>query len=364
MEFRMTQNKSTTITDIGNPENILEGLPVIVDDTSLAELLDLTGSDLWGLLKSATRENAGTGKSLYKKWSIPKRSGGKRILYAPSGALKAIQTQIRDRIIDLAPKSPVSVAYRNGMCPGDTAKKIAGSKVILKLDIKNFFPSILQSYVKRYFLSLGYNENVSNLLGGLLCVKDGKRRFVCQGGTASPMLANRIAEMILDPKVLEELPDGWEYVRYCDNLYMWPINEQATKAGKHREILSNIRAAIYTAGFSSHQGSVVPYYRSQKLLGLSVNSKANMPRERYKLLRACLFNCSKHGFESQMSAAAKLGFQEVGDRKTDILRFKAFISGLLNYYKDYLTEHRVMKLRLWFTQAEMLDQKSIELIEV
>lgn len=348
--------KTTTITDLGNPEDILEGLPVIIDDTSLAQLLDLTGSDLWGLLKAATREDAGAPKSLYRKWAIPKRSGGKRTLYAPQGALKAIQTKIRDRILDLAPKSHVSVAYRNGMCPGDTAKKIAGSKVILKLDIKNFFPSILQVHVKNYFLSLGYNETVSNMLGGLLCVKDKKRRFVCQGGTASPMLANRIAEMLLDPKVQEELPEGWEYVRYCDNLYMWPVTEEATKPGiKHREILSNIRAAVYTAGFSSHQGSVVPYYRSQKLLGLSVNSKANMPRERYKLLRACLFNCSKSGFKSQMPLAAKLGFQEVGEEKVDILRFKAFLSGLVNYYKDYLTSHRVSKLRTWYKEADNLE---------
>jgi RNA-directed DNA polymerase len=354
----MALNNTTTITNLGNPEDILEGLPVLVDDTSLAELLDLSGSDLWGLLKAATREDAGAAKSLYKKWSIPKRSGGKRILYAPQGALKAIQTKIRDRILDLAPKSPVSVAYRNGMCPGDTAKKIAGSKVILKLDIKNFFPSILQVHVRGYFRSLGYNESVCNLLGGLLCVKDGNRRFVCQGGTASPMLANRIAEMLLDPKVLSELPNGWEYVRYCDNLYMWPKTEEVARPGvKHREILNQVRAAIYTAGFSSHQGSVVPYYRSQKLLGLSVNSKANMPRGRYKLLRACLFNCSKSGFKSQMSLATKLGFQEVGDGKVDALRFKAFLSGLINYYKDYLTQNRVVKLRNWFKEATDFESK-------
>ena len=337
-----------TFTELEDINNLLEGLPVIVDDTSLASLLSLSGGELWGLLKSATRIDAGSEGSLYSKWSIPKRSGGKRTLYAPKGALKGIQTKIRDLIIDKAPKSDISVAYRNGMCPGDTARKIAGSKVILKLDIKDFFPSIHQKYVKEYFESLGYPEQVSNILGGLLCVKDGKRRFVCQGGTASPMLANRIAEKMIDPVVLANVPKGWDYVRYCDNLYIWPLPGTDAKAWKHKEILSNIRAAIYVAGFSSHQGKVVPYYRSQKLLGLSVNKKANMPRERYKLLRACLKNCSTKGLSSQMSAAIKLGFQVTGNSKVDVLRFIAFLRGLLNYYKDYLTKHKYSQLLGWF----------------
>lgn len=349
-------DKHTTITNLGGTDRLLDNLPVLLDDTSLAELLDMTGGDLWGLLKAATREDAGSALSLYNKWDIPKRSGGKRILYAPQGPLKGTQTKIRDRILNLAPKSDISVAYRNGMCPGDTARKIAGAKVILKLDIKDFFPSIKQTYVRKYFESLGYNELVSNILGGLLCVKDGKKRFVCQGGTASPMLANRIAEMLIDPGVLEQLPVGWQYVRYCDNLYMWPCKGADLERGKHREILNNVRKAIYISGFSSHQGSVVPYYRSQKLLGLTVNLKANMPRKRYKLLRACLFNCATLGFNSQLSKSVKLGFQQVGDVKLDEMRFKAFIGGLLNYYKDYLTAHKYQQLLHWFQAAEGLDK--------
>lgn len=340
-----------TKLDTTSLANLDENLPLILDSTSLAATLDLTASEMWGLLKAATTVNAGTSDSLYDKWTIPKSNGGKRTLYAPKGALKGIQTKIRDRILDYAPKSDVSVAYRKGMCPGDTAKVIADSKVILKLDIKNYFPSILQVQVKDYFLHLGYNQEVSNLLGGLLCVKDGKRRFVPQGGTASPMLANRIAEWIIDPAVQGELPEGWKYLRYCDNLYIFPGQGIDSNSVRHRDLLSRIRGGIYTAGFSSHKGSVVPYYRSQHLLGLCVNKKANMPRSKYKLLRACLYNSSRQGLASQMSPAIKLGFQPLGDPKLDIQRFKMFLSGLLNYYKDYLTEGRYNQLMRWFLDA-------------
>lgn len=348
--------KKTNLRRIPDGYQVEDSMPILVDDTSLAYFLDLSGSELWGLLKAATRIDAGESGSLYRKWSIPKRSGGTRTLYAPQGALKGIQSKIRDRILDLAPKSDVSVAYRKGRCPGDTAREIAGSSVILKLDIKNFFPSITQKRVKELFLSYGYGDEVSNILGGLLCVKDGKKRFVCQGGTASPMLANRIAEMTIDPKVLEVLPEGWRYSRYCDNLYIYPGPDVPYKSGdKHRHILQAVRQAVWQAGFSSHQGSVVPYYRRQQLLGLTVNEKANMPRTRYKLLRACLHNCSKLGFKTQMASAIKLGFQQTGEEGLDVMRFKAFLGGLLNYYKDYLTQSKYEKLLSWYREAESLD---------
>ena len=354
------ENVLTKVTKVDDAEQLLEGMPVLIDDTSLAQCIDLTGKDLWGLLKSATREDAGSPGSLYRKIHIPKKSGKVRVLYAPTGPLKAVQSKIRDRILDKAPKSSTSVAYRKGVCPGDTAKAIAGAPVILQLDIKDFFPSILQSQVRKYFLSIGYGEYVSNLLGGLLCVKDGKRRFVPQGGTASPMLANRIAEMLIDPAVEGELPEGWCYLRYCDNLYIWPKKGTEYKAVSHKDLLSRIRQAIGLTGFSTHKGSIVPYYRRQKLLGLTVNVKANMPRERYKLLRACLYNCSKLGLESQLENSAALGFETLGDRRADVLRFKAFLSGILNYYKDYITQHRYEQLKGWYLEASGEEEANSE----
>tara|TARA_B100000214_G_scaffold356814_2_gene315747 strand:+ start:1645 stop:2697 length:1053 start_codon:yes stop_codon:yes gene_type:complete len=347
------------ITTIPNTyENIREELPLIIDSNSLANLLDLTNSQLWGLVKAATSVPAGNKGSLYKKFVIPKRSGGNRELYAPQGALKGVQTKIRDRILDLAPKSKVSVAYRKGVCPGDTAKKIAGAKVILKLDIKDYFPSIKYRYVKDYLSSLGYPDEVSDILSGILCVKAKNYKFVCQGGTASPMLANRIAERLIDPKVVECLPEGWQYVRYCDNLYVWPSKGvDPTEAGPHRELLSNIRGAIYSAGFSSHKGSIVPYYKRQSLLGLTVNEKANMPKFKYKALRACLFNCSKKGFKSQLGKAHMLGFQSIGD-DSDLLRFKLFLQGLINYYKDYVTLNKSNQFISWYKEALDLENNS------
>ena len=335
------------------------GLPVILDSTSLATLLDLSGCDLYGLLKAATRVEAGTAASLYKEFNIPKSGGGVRVIYAPTKALKAIQYKIRDRILDFAPKEVHSVAYETGSRPGDTAELVSGAPVIIKVDIKNYFPSILQKWVKEYFVHLGYSEDVSNLLGGLLCVYAGGRRFVPQGGPTSPMLANRIAEWRIDPEILSVLPEGWEYRRYCDNLYIWPKSEEASSIIPHGDLLNEVKKALFVSGFRGHQAKIVPSYKSQRLLGLTVNSKANMPREKYRKLRACLHNCASKGFASQMQEAHSMGFKiRFGiNHEMDIQRFKMFLLGLMNYYKHFLVPARVQKLEADYEKAVALESQ-------
>lgn len=329
-------------------------LPIVLDYTGLALLLDLDGSGLYALLKAATRVPAGSEGSLYEHFKIPKSGGGVRNLYAPADSLKTVQSKIRDRIIDKVPKQKESVAYEPGSRPGDTAALIAGSEVLVKLDIKNFFPSILQSTVRKYFEHIGYPESVANLLAGILCVlTEEGRRFLPQGGPASPMLANRIAEWLIDPEVKAILPSGWSYRRYCDNLYLWPATPEALDGVVPKDLLVQLKKAVYQSSFTGHQGKIVPKTKSQRILGLCVNVKANMPREKYKALRACLHNCATHGLESQMDKAILLGFKRrAGDTpREDRIRFIRFLSGYLSYYRHYLVENRISKLEEDFKSA-------------
>lgn len=338
-----------------------EDAPVILDYLSLAHLLGLQGSEIMGLLKVGSRIPAGEEDSLYDHFVIPKSGGGTRDIHAPVGALKTIQTKIRDLVIDKFEKKPESVAYEVGSRPGDTAARISGAALLVKIDIKDFFPSILQSTVRKYFNYVGYPDEVSNLLSGLLCVytKEG-RRFLPQGGTASAMLANRIAEWLIDPQVKSILPDGWEYCRYCDNLYLWCADEKDSKIDRGR-LMDALKKAIYLSGFRGHKVKVVPPHRSMRVLGLCVNVKANMPREKYKALKACLHNCSKSGFASQLSKARLLGFkhQQGSPIRLEVKRFILFLTGYLNYYRHYLVSSRVEKLEESFRTALKLEQSSV-----
>jgi len=103
-------------------DNILESLPL---NRSEVELL------LW------------TAPSRYKVHEIEKRNGrGKRTIAQPTAEIKILQRLMLDRHIARLPISDVATAYRKGIGIANHALAHAPNKYLLKLDFKDFFPSI------------------------------------------------------------------------------------------------------------------------------------------------------------------------------------------------------------------------------
>ncbi|MFS1161876.1 retron St85 family RNA-directed DNA polymerase [Aeromonas salmonicida] len=80
--------------------------------------------------------------SSYRIYTIPKRSGGKRTIAQPTAEVKNIQRCIVRTVLDPLPTSDISTAYKRDLSIKDNAKKHLGKKFILKMDFKDFFPSI------------------------------------------------------------------------------------------------------------------------------------------------------------------------------------------------------------------------------
>ena len=108
----------------------------------------------------------------------------------------------------------------------------ANAKAILKMDIKEFFPTVTVRRVKGVFRRAGYRDGISTLLA-LICTEapreivevEGKTYYVSlgprclpQGAPTSPSLTNALC-MRLDRR-LEGLAKklGWRYTRYADDL--------------------------------------------------------------------------------------------------------------------------------------------------
>lgn len=183
------------------------GAPVILSLKHLALLIGLDFGMLRRMYYARDR--------FYRSYSIKKRSGGERLIEAPYPSLKMVQRWILDNI--LAPSAiihPSSVGFIRGKTIVDNALPHIGSDVILKMDIKDYFPSILEHSVSRYFNSLGYTISISNVLA-CLCCKDGR---LPQGAPTSPMLSNvipmRMDCIISDFAEMKSLV----YTRYADDL--------------------------------------------------------------------------------------------------------------------------------------------------
>lgn len=151
----------------------------------------------------------------YRSYTIKKRNGGERLIEAPYPSLKMVQRWILDII--LAPSAvyhPSVVGFRQGKTILDNATPHLGHDVLLKMDIKEFFPSVTEPLVERYFMSLGYSLSLSGTLA-YLCCKDYR---LPQGAPTSPLLSN-----VLFVKMDWELDriavtEGLSYTRYADDL--------------------------------------------------------------------------------------------------------------------------------------------------
>lgn len=83
-----------------------------------------------------------TAPERYKVYSIPKRGGGRRIIAQPARELKALQRAlVRLYLLD-RPVHPSAMAYVVGRSIRLNAATHAENGPILKLDLRNFFPSI------------------------------------------------------------------------------------------------------------------------------------------------------------------------------------------------------------------------------
>ena len=84
-----------------------------------------------------------TNHNHYYKTKIPKGNGEERELSVPDEFLKAIQRKIVEKLLCYEEVSPYATAYVYGGSTIRNARPHLGQKEILKLDIKDFFDSVI-----------------------------------------------------------------------------------------------------------------------------------------------------------------------------------------------------------------------------
>jgi hypothetical protein len=98
---------------------------------------------------------------------VPKRSGPPRLLEAPKPRLKAVQRRILHEMLDHIAPHPSAHGFVRGRSCISGAKLHAGEHVVVKLDLRRFFPSIQAARIHRVFRAIGYPWAVARLLTGL-----------------------------------------------------------------------------------------------------------------------------------------------------------------------------------------------------
>jgi hypothetical protein len=188
------------------------------------------------------------------------------------------------------------------------ARVHAGAKVVVKLDIRGFYPTVTFRRVKGLLRRAGLSEQIATLMALLATespreevVTHGRTHYVAtgprslpQGAPTSPSITNALC-LRLDCRLsglARKL--GCRYTRYADDLTFSWHGDQKRQVGA---LLRAVRQIVTAEGFEIHtkKTRVMRAGARQKVTGLVVNGApgrpdARVPRETVRRLRAAIKN--------------------------------------------------------------------------
>lgn len=184
-------------------------------------LVERISSDL-GLSVNYVNLVARTASHRYKTYGIPKKTGGVRTIEHPARELKLLQRWLVRNLFAGIPVHKAASAYKRGSSIYRNATQHKARNFILKVDFKDFFPSIRGDDVARL---LDANRTLLRswiitpfdieIVRGLVCRND----RLTIGAPSSPLLSNL---------VMSDFDEKWAtlcrekhvvYTRYADDLY-------------------------------------------------------------------------------------------------------------------------------------------------
>jgi len=257
----------------------------------------------------------------YRYRVLSKGYGNIRLIEAPKPRLKELQRQILARILEKIPPHPAVQGFLKGRSIKTFIAPHVGQHVVLRMDLRDFFPSISGARVQTFFRTVGYPESVADVLGGICTntaprdvfkaagfdidparLRDARtlyaRPHLPQGAPTSPALANLCAYRMDCRLVGLARSAGARYTRYADDLAF---------SGSEAFERSVERFSTHAAAISHEEGFAVNHRKTrimrqgvrQHLAGLVANQKPNVMRTDFDRLKATLTNCVRHGPESQ-----------------------------------------------------------------
>lgn len=218
----------------------------------------------------------------YRVFTIPKKSGGKRIICRPIAELRIVQRKIYDILLKSLKLPPCCHGFRAGFSTLTNANQHVRQQCVIKLDIKDFFPSVTTKQV--YGLWSEIRQSPKDEIDFLTQLTTLNNQLP-QGAPTSPCIANLICRTL--DKRLSALSSyfGASYTRYADDL---------TFSGNHdlQQIIPTVSQIISQEGFSvaSNKSKVYGRASRQTVTGLVVNDRATVPREVRRNLRAAFHN--------------------------------------------------------------------------
>lgn len=333
-------------------------IPRLADLGDVARWLEVSPAELdwFADIRSLLRTSSPEPLRHYRRRWFRKRHGEMRLIESPKSRLKTIQRRILRDILDHVPPHETAHGFVAGRNLLTAAASHVGQSIVLRMDLKDFFPSIRRSRVAGLFRSLGYPAQVATILAALCTtwtpmdafdlviwshptIRSSAERLyrqphLSQGSPTSPALANLCAYK-LDAR-LSGLATraGAQYSRYADDLVFSGGDDFRRRA---KRFVAYAASIVLEEDFNINFRKTRSMARSvsQHIVGLVVNDKPNIPRRDFDTLKAILHNCIVHGAASQ--------------NREQINDFRAHLSGRIGFVKQ-VNQTKGERLERMFSQ--------------
>jgi hypothetical protein len=298
--------------DAGDPDKARRdrALPEVGDVDALARALGLSIPRIRWL---AYHRDVDSGTH-YHRWTVPKRDGSLRPIAAPKPDLKKAQRWIAREVTEHLPVHAAAHGFLAGRSTVTNARVHAGARIVVKLDIRGFYPTVTFPRVKGLLRRAGLGEQVATVMA-LLATESPREEMVLRGRTyhvatgpralpqgapTSPSITNAIC-LRLDCRLTGLARKlGCRYTRYADDMTFSWHGDAARAADRENgvgRLLRAVGAIVRDEGFAIHPAKtrVMRAGRRQKVTGLVVNGApgrppARVPRVTQRQLRAAIRN--------------------------------------------------------------------------
>ena len=298
-------------------------VPIIESVGALADWLGLTIGELewFADLKGLAYKKNFPKLGHYHYCLLAKDSRSIRLIEAPKARLKELQRQILEHILSRIPTHPAAHGFVKGRSIRTFVAPHAGQRVVLRMDLRDFFPSLAGARIQAFFRTAGYPEAVADLLGGICTnatprdVWNGaaldlnpvylreprslyRRPHLPQGAPTSPALANVCAYRADCRLGGLAKSAGAVYTRYADDL-AFSGGEEFTR--RVERFATHVAAILREEGFhvNHRKTRIMRQGVRQYLAGIVVNQHSNVIRSDFNRLKATLTNCARLSPESQ-----------------------------------------------------------------
>lgn len=274
----------------------------------------------------------------YRTYTIPKRSGGGvRVISHPSRKLKVLQRWLADRVLIDLPIHDLVYSYRRGKSIRDNADLHKNANYLLRVDLKDFFPSISRVDVtsllrlhKTDFQIPVSDEDIS-FVARVVC----KGNAITIGAPSSPVISNAVLYNF-DVKVTElSTKYAVTYTRYADDLYFSTCLPNVLTT-----LLAEVKAVLQTLPFPKviiNDDKTIFTSRKRRIVvtGLVVTTdrKISLGREKKRHIRGLLHRFSENRLDNDKISYLKGYLSYCSGSEPE------FIVALRRKYGDLLLEN-------------------------